>query len=103
MGPIGNAVTTTTHLAVTAGGPDDREMAVGAPAGNDRYELDTRPTVRRRRPGDTHQLDGGGTHVTYVTERVSYEGQFHLKIADRSARRRLSRERCRNLDAAYPG
>jgi hypothetical protein len=58
-------------------------MAVGAPAGNDStVELDT-SNSRRRRPGDTHQLDGGGTHVTYVTERVSYEGQFHLKIADR--------------------
>jgi hypothetical protein len=80
--PIGNAVTTTTHLAVTAGGPDDREMAVGAPAGNDSLLLDTSNSDDVGQEIRI-QLDGGGTHVTYVTERVSYEGQFHLKIADR--------------------
>ena len=80
--PIGNAVTTTTHLAVTAGGPDDREMAVGAPAGNDSLLLDTSNSDDVGQEIRI-QLDGGGTHITYVTERVSYEGQFHLKIADR--------------------
>ena len=82
-GQIGETVTTNTTLAVTAGGPDDREMAEGAPTGNETVVLDTSNS------DDIGQeiritLDGGaGTHVTVVTEREFFEDQWVLHLRDR--------------------
>ena len=81
--PVGNAVSTTAHIAVKADAPDDRELSAGAPAGTDSLLLDTTNSDDIGQEVRVTLNGTAGTHVTYITERISYEGQWYLKLADR--------------------
>lgn len=81
--PVGNAVSTVTHLAVKADAPDDRTLSAGAPAGTDSLLLDTTNSDDIGQEVRVTLNGGAGTHVTTITERISYEGQWYLKLADR--------------------
>ena len=84
-GQIGTAVLTNTNLAVAAAGPSARTLAHGYPPGVDHVVLNTSNS------DDVKQeiriaLDGGGEHVTVITERELYNSEWIIHLLDRLPR-----------------
>lgn len=84
-GQIGTAVLTNTNLAVAAAGPSARTLAHGYPPGVDHVVLNTSNS------DDVKQeiriaLDGGGEHVTVITERELYNSEWIINLLDRLPR-----------------